>query len=106
MPCESPGPEGRLSRPTAMVGARPTRSQATVAKARPSPRANSGVSSASTRPRTSYCRKTDLGTFMILSRGRRGSLAGERQGRLRQGAGTLAGHLEEITGPEAQDDDG
>src|SRR5688500_13614487 len=60
----SPEPDGRLSRPTARTGARPSFSQPAPAYARPSAWANSGVSSFPMIPRTSYSRKIERGTFI------------------------------------------
>src|SRR5438128_8677682 len=63
-PCTSPGPEGRLSRPTASRGARPSRCQPSVAMAWPMARATSGVSWSPTMPRMSYSRKMAAGSCM------------------------------------------
>src|SRR5260221_6762176 len=100
MPCRNPrdsfGPDGRLSRPTAMVGARPIRSHTTLAKARPSARANSGVSSRSTMPRTSYWRKIDFGTFIGAS------LSREGKRELRQALHAPNRYIEQLARPHAK----
>src|SRR5512132_1380460 len=91
-------PEGRLSRPTARTGARPTLSQAALAKARPRARARSGVSWEPVRPRTSYSRKIERVTFMSLA-------GGDRSRRLHQ-AGPAPQHaVDRRRGPEAEEND-
>src|SRR4051794_10391808 len=105
-PSDSAGPEGRLSRPTAMTGALPKRAAATLPKARPSARAKSGVSSRSTRPRTSYCRNIDFGTFMANQSPGLTLLPGDRCACLGQRSGTLHGRVEHFPGPDAKDEYG
>src|SRR5207302_1753971 len=67
-PWASAAPEGRLSRPTARRGARPKRSQPSVATACPMARATSGCSWSPTVPRMSYSRKIEAGTCTGLRR--------------------------------------
>ncbi len=103
-PADSSGPDGRLSRPTAITGARPRRSHATLAKARPMARPTSAVNSLPTMPRTSYWRKMDLGTFMSLPLVAR-SGAGQRLSGLSEGRGAPAGEIEKPSRPDAEEDD-
>ena len=78
-PAASAGPDGRLSRPTASTGACPQLIPRRAGEARPSARANSGVSSGPTMPRTSYWRKIASGTFICAASGPGRHCAGERR---------------------------
>src|SRR5690242_2184109 len=103
-PCASEAPEGRLSRPTASRGARPSRSHASVATAWPTARATSAVSWSPTVPRISYSRKMTVGSgtgaFPASATGLRGRHGG---GRRRQPVPTCLGQVEQAVGTHAEE---
>src|SRR5438093_122873 len=93
--CANPAPEGRLSRPTANLGARSRRSQANVPTAWPMARATSGVSCSPTVPRMSYSRKMAAGRFTRLALCQRpvgvGAWTGDGTGAVTGGAARARG---------------
>src|SRR5436309_4842587 len=110
-------PEGRLSRPTAMRGARPSRAAAKVANAFPIACATAPVSWSPTVPRMAYSRKMVAGTCMgtpgsaarrLPGRGGRGGRGGRvrrhRRGRPDRSA-ARPGDVEQAVRPHAEEEE-